>query len=101
MHSIKKTLLDKFQEHLEEAYTSHCRQHDQVINQQGLLNYLIDQGLIPLPQIRRFTVSKEFNQQFLAPKSKTQTIRKLSDFFNISERHIWGILKYNEQLRKK
>jgi len=101
MYPIKKSLLDKFQEHLEESYSSHCKKHGRPVNSEGLLTYLIDQGLIPLPQIRRFTILKEFNQQFPTQKGKTQTIRKLSDFFNISERHIWGILKYEEQLKKK
>ena len=101
MRSIKKTLLDKFQEHLEAAYTLHCKQHNMPVSSEGFLTFLIDQGLIPLSQIRRFTILKEFNQQLPTQKSKTQTIRKLSDFFAISERHIWGVLKYEEELRKK
>lgn len=101
MFSTKKTLLDKFQEHITHNYKEHCLNHHQEKSIEGLLTFLIDQGLIPSPQIRRFTIKEEFQRQFPTQKDKTQTIRKLSKFFNVSERHIWGILKYEEELKRK
>jgi len=101
MHSTKKTLLDMFQEHITCNYSAHCKAHNKEKSPEGLLTFLIDKGLIPSPQIRRFTIKEEFQKQFPTQKDKTQTIRKLSDFFHVSERHIWGILKYEDQLKKK
>ncbi|MBK8967064.1 MAG: hypothetical protein R3D58_04780 [Saprospiraceae bacterium] len=92
---FKKHILDRFQEHLQQDYEDYCRRHG--IDSSagfGLLTFLIDQELIPPVQIQRYTVRREFRQAY--PEQdfhKTQTVHRLADRFQISERTVWSILR--------
>lgn len=100
MKTVRKTLLDKFQEHLQMAYSLYCEKHELNMDRERFLTFLIDQELIPFNQIRRFAILKEFEKQKVTMNNKTQTIKKLAEFYNLSERHVWNILKYKKQMNK-
>ena len=101
MQTIRKTLIDKFQEHLLIAYSSHCLKHQALESREGFISFLIDQDLIPSPQRKRYAVWKEFQNQYCPSKSKTAVIRNIADIFNISERHTWSLIKYEQELLSK
>lgn len=94
MPENKKRILDKFQEHLNADYKAFCVRHGINPSTNGMITYMIDKELIPISQIKRYTLQQEF--EYLFPKKnhhKTKTVNMLADKFNISERAIWGILK--------
>ena len=100
MTQNRKYVLDKFEEHLFLKYSAYCEAHGKQPSSEGLVTYLIDQDLIPPVAIRRFAVKEEFdklagNQYF----NKTQSVRVISDLFNIPQRTIWGILKYKKNIK--
>ena len=95
MEKYRKYILDRFQEHLHQNFKSHCERHGIDQTDDHLLTFLIDQNLLPITQIQRYTVLKEFEN--LYPERyphKTQTVNALADRFCISERTIWSILKH-------
>ena len=93
-HKTRKHLLDRFQQHLLEAYKNHCRTHELKATNKGLVIFLIDQDLIGEPAIRRFTVLKEMeglnNEKVVG---KTLAVHTIARRFNISERAVWNILQ--------
>lgn len=96
----RKYILDKFEEHLFQKYEAYCKAHGKQPTSQRLLTFLIDHDLIPPIAIKRFAVKEEFEK--LAEHeyfNKTQSVLVLSDLFNIPERTIWGILKYNKEVK--
>lgn len=95
MEEYRKHILDRFQEHLQQNYKNYCERHgiEQTDNQ--LITFLIDQDLMSLAHVQRYTVLKEFEK--LYPEQtyrKTQAVSALANRFSISERTVWSILKY-------
>ena len=101
MHPIRKTVIDKFQEHLLDAYTLYCQQHELELSVEGLVAFLIDHDLIPPPQIKRLAVYGEYTKLSAKQKSKTKIIKAISNLLNISERHTWSLLKYELERQSK
>lgn len=90
----RKIIFDKFLQHLEKSFTEYCGRHKQEQTQSNFITYIIDQNLITLPYLQRFTVIREYEQlkeQQQCPK--TLLVDTLAHRFSISERTIWGILK--------
>jgi len=90
----RKQILDVFQEKIDEAYTEYCQRHDKYPSTKGLITFLIDKNIIPSVVIKRYAVSREFDE--MLPQNdghKTKTVNRLADRFNIPERTIWSIIK--------
>jgi len=100
---IRKTIIDKFQEHLLIAYGAYCAQHQLPESLPGLITFLIDKDVISPPQIKRLAVYGEYvRRTTTGEKSKTSTIKDIANLLNISERYTWSLLKYElERQRKK
>ena len=101
MHPIRKTVIDKFQEHLLNAYYAYCQKHQLEGSIEGLLVFLIDQDLIPPPQIKRLAVFGEYTKLSAKQKNKTSIVKDISSLMNISERHTWSLLKYELERQNK
>ncbi len=100
-NTIRKQLLDQFQKHLETNYADYCDRQSNEQDISGLVTYLIDQELIPASTLKRYTILKEFQKVYSTQKhNKTQTVSLLAERFNLSERTVWSMLKYGEQLTK-
>lgn len=94
MSENRKSILDKFQQHLFVNYQQFCQRHNVAPSEHALVDFLIDQDLIPPVLMKRYAVVHEFENLF--PKyehHKTNTVNVLADRFNISERSVWGMLK--------
>jgi len=90
----RKQILDNFQEYLCNSYETYCQKHDEDIDIEGFVNFLIDRELIPNTNINRFTIQKEFERLFPTQGyHKTNTVELISDKYNISQRTVWNILK--------
>ncbi len=94
----RKQLMDTFQKYLGEGYDQYCHKHGFEQNIQHFITYLIDRGLVNGATIRKYTILREFER--LYPKHnfhKSQTVDALADLFNLSSRHIWSLIKYNQR----
>lgn len=94
MEEARKHLMDRFQERLFDSYEAYCTTHqlDQGIS--GFITYLIDQELIQIPTLKRYTIKKEYEELQLNGKyKKTQAVQQLADRFNISTRSVWTIIR--------
>ncbi len=90
----RKQILDNFQEYLCKSYETYCERHDEEIDIEGFINFLIDRELIPNTNINRYTIQKEFERLFPTQDyHKTNTVELISDKYNISQRTVWNILK--------
>lgn len=90
----RKLIFDKFQEHLEKSFSEYCKRHRLEGTHHNFLTYIIDQNLITLPYLQRFTVIREYEQLKEEEQyPKTLLVDTLAHRFSISERTIWGILK--------
>jgi hypothetical protein len=94
----RKQILDLFQMRLCEGYQEYCKMHELDSNFDGLITYIIDQELIPVTTIQKYTLLREF-KDVLEKKQiqKTQTVENLAHRFNLSERTVWNILKNNNK----
>lgn len=94
MTENRKGIMDTFQKMVCEDYHNYCLRHQLTPTTDGVITYMIDQDLIPAIKVRQFTVTKAFDEIFVAHNQhKTKTVYALSDKFNIPERTIWNILK--------
>lgn len=95
MQEPKKYILDKFQEHLRQSFELFCRRHGIEKTDDQFITFLIDQNLISVSHLQRFTVCKEFEK--LSGErmyAKTIIVDTLANRFSISERTVWSILKH-------
>ncbi|MEL6637949.1 MAG: hypothetical protein AAFR05_14445 [Bacteroidota bacterium] len=93
-----KLLLDTFQRHLLQNFQTYCDRQGQAPTAEDLVVYLIDRQLLSTPIVRRYAVQFEF--EGLYPDHgfhKSNTVATLADRFQISDRHVWSLLKYNQQ----
>ena len=89
-----KYLLDRFQEYIYQEYLSYCIKHELAASDKGFLTFLIDKKIIPIKEIKQYTILQEFHEVY--PKNefhKTNTVLSLADKYHISERSVWSILK--------
>lgn len=101
MQETRKSILDRFQDHLHMCFESFCDRHNLEKTQNQFITYMIDQELISLPHLQRFTVLKEFEQIKTEQQyPKTLLVVKLAHRFQISERTVWGILRYSKSDKK-
>lgn len=97
MAENQQLILDKFQEHLQATFQGFCERHQLSNSTQSLITFLIDKNLISSVNIKRFTVTREFEELYQRKQmQKSSAINALSDKFNIPERTIWSILKKKE-----
>ena len=90
----RKFILDKFQEHLEKSFAAYCIRHNLEQTHYHFVTYIIDQNLITLPYLQRFTVLREYEHLKGQEESpKTLLVNTLAHRFSISERTVWEILK--------
>lgn len=95
MQEPRKYILDKFQQHLHQSFEVFCKRHDIKKTEDHFIAFLIDQNLITTPQLRRFTVCKEFEKMCLEKEyTKSIMVDTLANRFSISERTVWTILKH-------
>lgn len=100
MSHFRKQLLDQFSEDLLLHFSRHCRLYEQEENLASLLDFLIDQDLIPSAVLRKYTVIQEYDKLFPRYEKKTKTVSMLAARFNISERSIWLALKSRKEAGK-
>ena len=99
-----KYLLDTFQKHLHRNFETYCKRHGWVADNKNFITYLIDRQLLAASAIRRYTIIEEFDGLFSKQNfHKSKTVATLADRFQLSDRHIWSLLKYSESIgqRKK
>ena len=93
----KNYLLEKFEEHLIFKFKDYCDNNNRVPNEKTLLTFLaflIENGLIPQNAIKSFAVWEEYGKIADDSRfSKRQTMRAISDVFDIPESTVRGILK--------
>jgi len=101
MEEPRKYILDKFEQYLQQGFEGYCKRHsiEQTLGQ--FITFLIDQDLISLSHLKRFTVLREFErimdeQHF----PKTLAVDTLANRFRISERTVWSILRYAKPAKK-
>ncbi len=93
-----KLILDTFQKHLHQNFETYCQRHEQIINTENFIIYLIDRELFSAAIIRRYTIVQEFESLYAQHDfHKSKTVATLADRFQLSERHIWSLLKYSQQ----
>ncbi|MEO1516805.1 MAG: hypothetical protein AAFV95_17420 [Bacteroidota bacterium] len=94
MEEARKHLLDSFHKRLLQDYETYCDTHCFDKSTDGLVTYLIDQGLIQSPTIKRYTIQKEFDELYPdGNQKKTQVVDTLANRFNISSRSVWSMLR--------
>jgi hypothetical protein len=93
MEPYRKQLIEKFQRHLQTNFKTYCERHGISETGEELLTYLIDNDLISVPKLQKYTVIKEFETLIQQNHGKTQAVSRLADRFSISPRTVWGILK--------
>lgn len=94
----RKLILDTFEQRVFKGYQEYCTAHALPPNLNGLITYIIDQDLIPPQLIQKYTLQKEFSDQFRGDRGqKTQMVENLADKFNLSSRTVWNILKREEK----
>lgn len=90
----RKLILDSFEKRVCEGYLDHCKMHQLPEDVNGLITYIIDQDLIPPQTIQKYTLQKEFKDQFSGDRGqKTHMVENLAHKFNLSTRTVWNILK--------
>ncbi len=97
-----KFLLDTFQRHLLQNFDTYCERQRQEKDLENLIIYLIDRQLLSTAIIRRYAIQYEFDGLF--PEHgfhKSNTVSTLADRFQLSSRHIWSLLKYNQQATQR
>lgn len=94
----RKLILDAFEQRVSKGYLEYCAAHTLPPDLNGLITYIIDQDLIPPPLIQKYTLQKEFMDQFNGDRGqKTQMVENLADKFNLSSRTVWNMLKREEK----
>lgn len=99
MEAYRKRIIDRFQDHLNQNFKNYCKRHGIERTDDQLITFLIDQNLISITHIQRYTVLREFEK--LYPEQdyhKTQTVNVLADRFSISKRTVWSILKHMDKV---
>lgn len=97
MQEARKYILDKFQEHLRHSFEVFCNRHGIPNKEEHFITFLIDQNLIPVSQLQRFTVCKEFEEMRVEKGyAKSIIVNTLANRFSISERTVWAILKHTK-----
>ena len=94
MEEARKYILDRFAEHLRSSFENFCTRHDIEQTHSLFVTFLIDQDLITLSHLQRYTVLREF-EKISAEQHfpKTQVVDTLANRFRISKRTVWSILK--------
>lgn len=91
----KKSIMDRFQEHLHSNFETFCNRHGIEQTQGQFITFIIDQNLIERSLIQRYTVLKEYEKICAEHQyTKTLIVEVLSNRFHISTRTVWSILKY-------
>ena len=101
MEEPRKYILDKFEQYLQQGFEGYCERHGIQQTPGQFITFLIDQDLISLTHLQRFTVLREFekiNKEEQFPK--TLAVDTLANRFRISERTVWSILKYAKPAKK-
>jgi hypothetical protein len=94
MIEIKKNLVDKFQEHLDDQYAKYCARHELPPTDHQLVGYMIDQSLISPTHLLRYTVLREYERlNAEKPCGKTLAVELIASRFGLSTRTVWGVLK--------
>lgn len=101
MEPYRKQLIEKFQRHLQTNFKTYCERHGISETGEELLTYLIDNDLISVPNLQKYTVVREFELIIRQNPGKTQAVSRLADRFSISPRTIWGILRSLKKNGKK
>ncbi len=90
---MNKKILDLFQVELNEGYQNYCKRHKYEASFDGLITYMIDQQLVAPPAVRRFVITKVYEQEYPQHKHKTKAVQMLANRLHISERTIWTALR--------
>ena len=101
MQSIRPTTIDKFHQYLLSAYISYCSEHGLDEDTKGFLNFLLDRDFISSSLVNRYVVSCEYRLLQCNDKRKTDKIKEIADLLNLSERHVWSLVKYDLEKKRK
>jgi len=93
MHT-KKQILDIFSTRLKRNFECYCAKFEQDDNLQNFITYIIDQELVPLNAVQRYTLIEEYNRIFARNGGqKTKAVNDLAQKYNVSQRSIWNLLR--------
>ena len=96
---ISKRLLLNFEEHLKQDFEGYCQRHAIENDTNNFIIFLLDKGLVNAATVKRYTIVNDYNNCFTDQGfHKSRTVEELADLYNLSERHVWSILKYSHQL---
>lgn len=93
METYRKTLIDRFVMLTLKAYDEHCEKHKILPNASTLITFLIDQDVLSINHIKRYTIVKDLEAISDQHRYKTDRVAMISDKYNISERTVWNIIK--------
>ena len=96
---IGKRLLLNFEKYLKQDFEGYCQRHSIENDTNNFVIFLIDKELVNVSTLKRYTILNDYNNRFTDQDfHKSKTVEALADLYNLSERHVWSILKYGEQL---
>lgn len=99
MGGLSKQMLDQFQDLTLQAFIETCMDQHQEVNVYNLLTFLIDEQMIAAPNIRRYTIVKEYRRlRHKNVGSKTSIVNKLAERYHLSERAVWSMLQKEKEL---
>lgn len=94
MKEFHQMLVEQFSSRLEHSYLEYCESTTINKDFKTFLLYLIDNNLLNTSDIRKYTITKEFEELLTTQKiNKTGAIRILAKKFNISDRSIWTMIR--------
>ncbi len=99
--NAKKIIFNQFQDYIQNSYQTYCNQHGLSTTDDQFIAFLMDQNLISMTQLQRYTIQRAFEQlcsQYHLPK--TRAVDTLSDRFMLSERTVWNMLKVKKEKKK-
>lgn len=99
---ISKRMLLNFEGHLKNNFEDYCERHALKNDTNNFIIFLLDKDLVNAATVKRYTIINEYNNRFTNDGiTKSEKVEILADLFDLSERHVWSLVKYSNKLGKK
>jgi len=96
--NIRKQEIEIFSQSLQNSFRHYCAQHRLREDLENFTTYIIDRELISPGVIRQYAILAAFAEVYPANgRSKTETVERLADRFNLTTRSIWNVLRKSGQ----
>ena len=93
MENIQQQLVTKFSKTLQSSWEQYRTTYQIADNQDTFIEFLIDNKIIKTEIIRRYTITKEFQERAEDYKTKSELIALLSERYKLSKRAIWNYIR--------